>query len=599
MAVVSNYSLALDIKPKIAWTENQEKSLTRDYPFVLDRNEDPSNTLKERICNFFGFQRRVKNPLLSSEESHPLHALLDRLLLTARSITDKYRGLPTLLDKICNEEEAEELGIEESMVWYALSYEKSDQTQAETETRWTDEKWRAKVIQRMERREFLIQILIHFLLISLPGPRPSPSDPPAPAPQPPIPALSHVKRRKVRQEKIMAPKPTPPSLTTEDHLERLMDKLSMWQLMGDLDPTGTPKARKRANSTGCNSSVVMSLNLNEEKEAAKDDASSADIDTRPHKRARTSVSVAEVSIKRDSSKLSKHLTVSSSSSSTRHPSPALSTTSSTSHTRERHPSRPLERSRSRSLSVTLAEEEHQKAVEAKERQRQRADSVGIGGVKKRVLSREVSMTRVFKPKARSQTTMVAVEKTVKPVVKTEPKDLVVTLVEATPEKPRIVPGRTLSRSQLQQAVPPLPLLLPHSSSSASSLPTAPKLALPEEDIFLQPGSQQTGQSRTRSKSPGPNGLNLSDLSELSELSEPEGDVDEVGSSDAEVEPEEIWYPPASSSPDVLLLSDKSLHKQDISPSGSDSGDEGDDDDWQAMNTPTKASRFRVKRSVYA
>ncbi|KAF5370291.1 hypothetical protein D9758_006974 [Tetrapyrgos nigripes] len=41
MAVVSNYSLALDIKPKIAWTENQEKSLTRDYPFVLDRNEDP------------------------------------------------------------------------------------------------------------------------------------------------------------------------------------------------------------------------------------------------------------------------------------------------------------------------------------------------------------------------------------------------------------------------------------------------------------------------------------------------------------------------------------------------------------------------------
>ncbi|KAF5334244.1 hypothetical protein D9758_017097 [Tetrapyrgos nigripes] len=356
MAVVSNYSLALDIKPKIAWTENQEK---------------PSATL------------------------------LDPLVLTTRSITDKYRGLPILLDKICNEEEAEELGIEES---------------------------------------------IYF--------------------------------------------------------------------------TGT---------------LFTSPVENEEKEAAKDDAS-VDIDTRHHKQARTSVSIAKISIKRDSSKLSKHLSVSSSSSSTRHPSPALSATSSTSHTRERHPSRPLERSRSRSLSVTLAEEEHQKAVEAKERQHQRADSVGIGGVKKRVLSREVSMTRVFKPKARSQTTMVTVEKTVKPVVKTEPKDLVVTLVEATLEKPRIVPGRTLnlSQSQLQQAVPPLPLLilLPHSSSS------------------LQPGSQQTGQSCTRSKNPGPGGLNLS------ELSEPEGDVDEVGNSDAEVEAEEVWYPPASSSPDVLLLSDK-------------------------------------------
>ncbi|KAF5354385.1 hypothetical protein D9758_010799 [Tetrapyrgos nigripes] len=186
MAVVSNYSLALDIKPKIAWTENQEK---------------------------------------------PPATLLDPLVLTTRSITDKYCGLLSVLDKICNEEEAEELGIEESMVWY-------------------------------------------------------PPDP-APAPQLPIPALSHVKRRKVRQEKIMVSKPTPPSLTIKDHLERLMDKLSMWQLMGDLDPPGTPKARKKGEldwmQLFCHDiiepqTLFTSPVENEEKEAAKDDAS-ADIDT--------------------------------------------------------------------------------------------------------------------------------------------------------------------------------------------------------------------------------------------------------------------------------------------------------------------------------
>ena len=48
----------------------------------------------------------------------------------------------------------------------------------------------------------------------------------------------------------------------------------------------------------------------------------------------------------------------------------------------------MERTRSRSLSVSLAQE----------RERERERSVGLGAAKKRVLNREVSMSRVFKPK---------------------------------------------------------------------------------------------------------------------------------------------------------------------------------------------------------
>jgi len=214
--------------------------------------------------------KRVKSASSSQDEVHPLHTSLGRLLLTARSIADKYRDLPGLLDKMSGEGEAklaeeEDTGIEEMMAWYTLSYEKGDparssDTQLEAEPTWMDTKWRAKLIQKMERREwaklfispftssnnkyrFLIQILFHFLLISLPGPRPSLADPPAAVPL--TPELSHVKRRKMKRGKTMVPSPIPPSLRTEDHLERLMDKLSMWQLMGDLDPTGTPRPRKR------------------------------------------------------------------------------------------------------------------------------------------------------------------------------------------------------------------------------------------------------------------------------------------------------------------------------------------------------------------
>jgi hypothetical protein len=92
--------------------------------------------------------------------------------------------------------------------------------------------------------------------------------------------------------------------------------------------------------------------------------------------------------------------------------------------------RPLERNRSRSLSVSLAQE----------RERERERSVGLGAAKKRVLNREISMSRVFKPKAKVPEAKVT-SKRKRPegdISDTLPKvkDEGVTLVVDTPVKPK-------------------------------------------------------------------------------------------------------------------------------------------------------------------
>jgi hypothetical protein len=68
-----------------------------------------------------------------------------------------------------------------------------------------------------------IQILLYLLKLSLPGP-------------PPPPPGSSKKRKRPRE-------PATPSTTIEDELEAFMDKLSMWQLIGNLDVIGMPEAK--------------------------------------------------------------------------------------------------------------------------------------------------------------------------------------------------------------------------------------------------------------------------------------------------------------------------------------------------------------------
>lgn len=102
----------------------------------------------------------------SSSNPHPLHALLDPLLLTARTAANKFQvELPQILDNGGGAGE-----IEETMMWFALNFEKGPDESQNERTRsntggsessghsmdsplWMDEKWRSRWIGRMERRE--------------------------------------------------------------------------------------------------------------------------------------------------------------------------------------------------------------------------------------------------------------------------------------------------------------------------------------------------------------------------------------------------------------------------------------------------------------
>lgn len=100
---------------------------------------------------------RVNVASSSQPTTHPLHVLISSLLLTSRSSANKYHSdLPQLLSDGGGDGE-----IEETMMWYALSYEKADESEGQSrpgsiehaEELWMNEKWRAKWLERMERRE--------------------------------------------------------------------------------------------------------------------------------------------------------------------------------------------------------------------------------------------------------------------------------------------------------------------------------------------------------------------------------------------------------------------------------------------------------------
>ena len=75
-----------------------------------------------------------------------------------------------------------------------------------------------------------IQILLYLLKLSLPGP-------------PPPPPGSTKKRKRSRE-------PPTPSTTIEDELEAFMDKLSVWQLIGNLDVPGSKISSPNLASKG-------------------------------------------------------------------------------------------------------------------------------------------------------------------------------------------------------------------------------------------------------------------------------------------------------------------------------------------------------------
>ncbi|KAF5372305.1 hypothetical protein D9615_009315 [Tricholomella constricta] len=366
----------------------------------------------------------LRVPSDSADHSAP-HTYLKPLLQTARSASKKYNlELPQILSNGGGAGE-----IEETVMWYALSYETADEdvwtrTTAIGEGPWVDDKWRSKWLERMERREYQIQILLYLLELSLPGP---PLPPPSPSPE----KGKGKGKGKIAQEEINIGRPP------EECLEIFMDKLSMWQLMEGLENVAKP-----LDTSFKEKPLDWIQTFFEEVVKPQFETQLPELCTLMRSK------IFPQSLFSSPSSGSSTRSPSSSSSSratspARQPSPAPSNNNNTSSK-----ARLLVRDcdRSRSLSVSLAQE----------RERERERSVTTLVPKKRVLNREVSMSRAFKPNSKARPSQEEEEaeegenvskagarrkggqrmRGAKKEPTTTTKDEGVLLVEATPTRPK-------------------------------------------------------------------------------------------------------------------------------------------------------------------
>lgn len=113
------------------------------------------------------------NVASSSTGPHPLLSHLERILLSGRVASDKYREqLPQVISDGGGAGE-----LEEMVMWYALSYEKNDQLESQSkpgspermEELAADQKWLSTWFERMERRECVFSRLPPSDVNSPPG----------------------------------------------------------------------------------------------------------------------------------------------------------------------------------------------------------------------------------------------------------------------------------------------------------------------------------------------------------------------------------------------------------------------------------------------
>ncbi|KAI0700226.1 DNA replication regulator SLD3-domain-containing protein [Cerioporus squamosus] len=256
----------LPTNPSVKWLATQERNLNRELPYPDAAAETPEEYVSRTYLQFLWLPQSIMplqfliralmrvsataaspSPSPSEAEAsapspaaHPLHSLLKPILLTSRAASQKYQ---TRIRRLLLEEN-EPADPEEEYMWYAYHKDKigsddqqehgQDQTQeAEYEAH---ERLKNSWLEKFERREVQIQILLHLLLLSLPGERAA-----APAlaeadslPLPPSLSPSKPKRRK-RKERERERAEEPPLPPLEERLESYMDKMAMWQLMQSVD----------------------------------------------------------------------------------------------------------------------------------------------------------------------------------------------------------------------------------------------------------------------------------------------------------------------------------------------------------------------------
>lgn len=248
-----------------------------------------------------------------------------------------------------------------------------------------------------------IQILLHFLVLSLPGAPPLTTE----EPRPELPThLSPSKKKRRRSRKEATP---PPPLSLEAYLELFMDKFSMWQLVATVNGQDTERKRAKGKQKAVDERDWMQVFCEDvvEPRSVFVTVRSTHVLTLcqirfrsklPHlcNLLRTKIFPSEPFPGEPDSPLStppasprpapKRLKTSASSQ------PASTSRHSASASRRKQPiedSHALQRARSRSLSVSL------------EKERARSQSAGVSQ-KKRTIAREVSMKTAFKGKAQAQ-----------------------------------------------------------------------------------------------------------------------------------------------------------------------------------------------------
>ncbi|THH05192.1 hypothetical protein EW145_g4980 [Phellinidium pouzarii] len=408
---VRSLMYSLDTLCPIPWTASAESQLHQDYPFLNQGDTDEDYVIRryletlwlpESFNSLTHLVVSLRRIAATTDDTkllpHPLHSLLKPLILSSRASSDKYRT--ELVQILANGGGACEQ--EEMMMWYAWEYEKAD---GETD----EETWRKEWLERLERREAMIQILLTMLKFSLPGPStPTKSN--------------HSSKRKKRTKQI------PSSETDEGRLESYMDKLAVWQLTETMDEfastaatmgssQGKAKADRHWTQVFCEDVVEPLFKTELPNQCSL--LRSKVFPTSPFSDADDSDAETLLNSGKSSRAGSRARSLSRKPTLSRLPSVAPDAGVSS-----------LNRNRSRSLSITLAQDEAS----------QRASFIEP----KRALSREVSMSRVFKEKHKQKP---------KPRPREEPKpakpkpkrDMGTTLVKDTPMLARVATQSGLER----------------------------------------------------------------------------------------------------------------------------------------------------------
>ncbi|KAI0338790.1 hypothetical protein BDW22DRAFT_1362505 [Trametopsis cervina] len=463
------YTLNADCPVK--WTATQEKSISRELhnSEMFSQSADHISRIYQQVLWFpesiMPIDRIVpallqasnlpSHPSSSSSPNiHPLHELLRPHLLTPRLITDKYyKRVSNLLDAT----DAAEGDPGDELMWYVIKYEKGiaeDEQTSEEHQAAAEEQWRKVWLSRMEQREIMIQILLHCLLLTLPGIQEVPKSHSASIAAP---TTSPKKRKRSPpvDETILSVH------TLEQRLELLMDRLAMWQLMRSIDL-----------SAGGDQSTQQPHQLNptnKGKQKTADDRDWMQIFcediVEPLFRAQLPTQCALLRSKVfQTSPFDEDSDEALELQDSPPTSPRLRQETVKQEARpERGSTRERDLARTSSLSITLEEE--------RVRERSRSLSIGPKNIQKRALAREVSMSTMFKGKGKekqrpqgqlgrrdsmnkSKSSLLSADETKSRAV----SRMGTTLVAATPVKSKPKVGRTFS-SALQDERDVLPMII--------------------------------------------------------------------------------------------------------------------------------------------